>query len=114
VSNPLITATNPRDALSEAYDAIKKSGLDPKGKAVLMEQYIQEIENKFSASHNWQLAVKIDGTDGSIIFSGQVGEAVIVSPSGEIFTGKMVLGSLGFHIGLSGDVTPIYQHLKKR
>lgn len=114
VSNPSITATNPRDALVEAIDAVNKSGLIPKAKADLLEQYIQEIENKFVASHNWKLAAKMDGTDGSVIFLGKIGEAVVVSPNGAIFTGRLAPSSLGFYVAATGQITPIYHHLKRR
>lgn len=79
-----------------------------------MEQYIQQIESQFRVSHNWQLAAKENGTDGSVIFSGQVGEAVVISPSGEIYTGRLVPGSTGFQVGRQGEVTPVYHNLKKR
>ncbi|MBX9582326.1 MAG: hypothetical protein K2X87_18640, partial [Gemmataceae bacterium] len=111
---PPLTAANPRDALHQAYDAVNRSGLDPQGRAAMMEQYIRQIESQFRASHNWQLAAREVGTDGSVIFSGQVGEAVVVSPSGEIFTGRLVPGAPGFQIGPRGEVTPLYPNLRKR
>ena len=114
VANPITGATNPGAALRQAYDAVNQSGLSVSEKAALLRQYIRQIENQFGASHNWQLALEVTGTDGSTIFSGQAGEAVVVSPNGQIFTGSIRPGSNGFIWGPNGELTPVYGNLKPR
>jgi hypothetical protein len=76
-----------------------------------MEQFILQIENRVPG---WRLAARVTGTDGSIIFMGEAGEAAVISPQGGVFTGSIRPGSPGFTFGQGGAITPNYGQLRSR
>jgi hypothetical protein len=108
---PRLEGNNPGELLRDAYRHINNSTLNAAGRADLMEQFILQIENRVPG---WRLAARETGTDGSIIFMGEAGEAAVISPQGQVFTGRVGPGSPGFTFGQGGAITPNYGHLRLR
>jgi hypothetical protein len=105
---PRLEGNNPGELLADAYRHINSSTLNEAGRAELMEQFILQIENRVPG---WRLAARVTGTDGSAIF---MGEAAVISPEGQVFTGSIRPGSPGFTFGRGGALTPNYGLLKAR
>ncbi len=108
---PQLEGNNPGQLLADAYRHVHNSTLGPAGRADLLEMFILQIENRIPG---WRLAARLTGTDGAVIFSGEAGEAAVVSPQGQVFTGSIRPGSPGFSFGPGGTITPNYPQLRQR
>lgn len=102
---PQLRPGPPRQMLGEAIDFVKSLPQDAAQRADAFEVLAQQIESHSGGS--WR-AVRSPGTDGSIIFLGRQGEALIVGPDGRLYRGS---GSRSIDITSSG-LRPIYNALK--
>ncbi|MFS8065639.1 MAG: hypothetical protein ACMG6S_04625, partial [Byssovorax sp.] len=80
---------------------------DAGGKAAAFKQMADQITSLSGGS--WS-AVQRLGADGSHIFYGGFGKAVVISPSGQIFGGNITVPG-NFAYGPAG-MTPIYDALR--
>lgn len=79
-------------------------------KAVAFEGMAAQI-NELSGG-TWNAARSL-GADGSRIFAGEFGEALVVSPSGGLFRGSLLPSANSFSGGLGRGVQPDYSALRK-
>lgn len=103
-------------SIKEMYDeSIQKlktvsSSTTVKEMADAYESMVRQINTKHAS---WD-AKRSLGTDGSYVFVGGYGEALVIAPSGKIFRGNIGPSFGQFSIGKGGVWTPIYNKLKER
>ncbi|MFN0141014.1 MAG: RHS repeat domain-containing protein [Pyrinomonadaceae bacterium] len=94
------------EMLRDASNIVKSFKGTPQQKAELLEEFTKQISQRVP---DWN-AVRSVGGDGSVIFHGKFGQAIVVSPTGQMFTGMM---KDGISFGKGGLMTPLYEFLKK-
>jgi RHS repeat-associated protein len=104
-----IAAGSPKEMLGQALGVITKMSGDAAEKAATFESLAGQISALSKGSWN---AVRMGGADGSHIFSGTLGQALVISPEGVVFRGSMSLPAGNFGIGTGGKLLPLYDTLK--
>ncbi len=92
-----------KEMLGQAIGQIKLLPKNPAQRAAAFEFLAKQITSKYP---HWQ-AVRSLGSDGSVIFLGRQGEALIINSSGKLFRGSL---SKGLSITKKG-ITPNYKYL---
>lgn len=78
-----------REMLSEAVDIVKNTAGTMTGKADLLENFTQQIEESASGQATGWTAIRMTATDGSQVFVGSLGRAVIIGPNGQMAVGQL-------------------------
>lgn len=60
---------------------------------------------------SWNAARTL-GADGAHIFTGELGHAVVISPTGQVFLGNVAPAAGQFSIGAGGSLQPLYNALR--
>jgi hypothetical protein len=106
-SAPVIVAGTNREMLAQALNHLKGVSGPAVGKAAVFENLASQISRHSGGSWN---AARTVGADGSHIFAGDFGHAVIISPAGEVYLGN-VTNFNQFSYGTAG-IQPNYVNLK--
>lgn len=88
---PQITPAANREMVGQAVGHVKSLPGGAAEKADLFEKLGEQITAH--SGHSWR-AKRGAGTDGSHVFLGDAGEALIISPAGEMFRGSLQNGSI--------------------
>lgn len=86
---PQITSGTNREMLGQAMGHLKGMKGSAADKANAFEQMASQISQKSVA--NWSAARGL-GSDGSHVFLGEAGEALVISPQGQVFRGSLGSG----------------------
>jgi len=101
---PQLTPGQPRQMLAEAIRHLRSLPRDATQRADTFEALAGQIERHSGGA--WQ-AARGAGADGSHIFLGRQGEALVVAPDGRLFR-----GALGRGIGITrAGLQPAYHSL---
>ena len=93
--------------LADAIQHVKSLPRDAVQRAAAFEALARQIESHSGGA--WS-AARGTGTDGSIVFLGRQGEALVVAPDGRIFRGALGRGLAITPNGLQpnlGSLTPL-------
>ncbi|WP_428266729.1 RHS repeat-associated core domain-containing protein [Haliangium sp.] len=105
---PVITAGSNREMLGQAIGHVKRLEGTAAQKADLFEDLAAQISRHSGGS--WGAARDV-GADGSFIFAGEYGEALVISPTGDLFRGSVA--KIGEQFTLEGvKLKPVYDALK--
>ena len=86
---PQLKPGQPGQMLGEAVRHLKSLPWDAAQRADVFEALAKQIENQSGGA--WS-AARGTGTDGSHVFLGRQGEALIIAPDGHIFRGALGRG----------------------
>jgi hypothetical protein len=106
---PQIKAGPNREMLGQALDHLKRIGGSAADKAAAFEEMAAEISSLSGGSWN---AVRTVGADGAHIFTGELGHAVVISPTGQVFLGNVAPAARNFSFGSGGLLQPLYDSLR--
>jgi RHS repeat-associated protein len=101
---PQLTGNTVPDLARSAVQTLVRSGGTQAQKVALFEQLVPQIQRAGAF-----VASRSTGTEGSAIFLGRLGEALVISPTGQVFRGSIQSG--GVVVG-SGGLTPVFDALK--
>lgn len=97
-ATPQITAGTPEQMLRQAIDHVKGMGGTATERTATLENLLKQIQE---LSKDYWTFKRGSGTDGSTVFYGGKGEAIIVNPEGQLFLGGLKSG--GMHLAETGD-----------
>ena len=103
---PRLSGSSNPDLLRQVLNILKGT---PGGQAARADPFerlvpqIDELGGGFEASRSL-------GSEGSIIFLGKTGQALVISPEGQIFRGQL---ESGFRYAGNGILTPIFENLTR-
>lgn len=97
---PTLAAGSARQMLMEAIQYLRAMPRDMTQRANVFEVFARQIEAATSGA--WE-ATRGSGTDGSQIFFGRQGEALIVRPDGHLFRSSLGHGIAITAVGLCPD-----------
>ncbi len=107
-SLPALSAGAPQDMLRQSLNYVKNMRGTAAEKAAAFEKYAEHISK--NAKGEWT-ADRMLSADGSHIFAGRFGRAVVISPSGKLFLGDV--SKVGyFTVKQGGKLQPIYSALE--
>ena len=109
---PELRGKTVRELYKELVEHVKKFEGTAQQKADLFEALAKQVEQKTGGE--WA-AVRGIGTDGSHLFYGQRGEAMVISPEGALFKGNATVSSQITTVDFrNGIFTPHYENLSPR
>jgi hypothetical protein len=78
--------------LSQAIDIVRNYAGSMTEKADMLGKYVTQIQESTGARQTGWEAVRMTGSDGSQIFLGSAGRAVIINAEGQLFVGQLGSG----------------------
>lgn len=97
-ATPQITADTNEKMLRQAIDHVKVMAPSAKERTAALDELLSQVQQL--SKDYWKFA-RGSGTDGSAVFYGGRGEAIIVNPQGQLFLGGLRSG--GMHRAETGE-----------